>query len=143
MSAVVHILGRTFQLAPYKLGQMLEAAPILDAQQARTAAIGDRAGIAILPTDSADVRQAKSQQVTAAMTTAEALEQAADAIRILHIGIARIDPAITVQAMLDDIDPTADGIGAIIAAMFAVLGHSGMTQGEAPAPTPEAAGAGA
>jgi predicted deacylase len=143
MSAIVHFLGRAFELAPYKLGQMIEAAPILDAQQARTAAIGERAGVAILPTDPADVREAKSRQVTAAMTTAEALQQAADAIRILHIGVARIDPSITVEAMLDDVDPTPDGINAIVAAMFAVLGHSGMTQGETLAPLPEPDGAGA
>jgi hypothetical protein len=122
---------------------MLEAAPILDAQQARNAAVGARAGIAVLPTDPADVREAKSRQMTAAMTTAEALQQAADAVRILHIGIARIDPSIAVQDLLDDVDSTPEGIGAIIAAMFAVLGHSGMTQGEAAAPTPEPNGAGA
>lgn len=143
MSAIVHFLGRAFELAPYKLGQMIEAAPILDAQQARNAAIGERAGVAILPTDPADVREAKARQVTAAMTTAEALQEAADAIRILHIGIAKIDPSISIQQLLDDVDPTPDGIGAIIAGMLAVLGQSGLTQGEAPAPTPATDGAGA
>jgi hypothetical protein len=143
MSVAITLLGREFHLAPYKLGQMIEAAPILDAQQARSAAIGDRAGVAIVPTDPADVRLAKSAQVTAAMTTAEALQEAADAIRILHIGIARIDPSITVQQLLDDVDPSAEGIGAIISAMFAVLGHSGLIPGEAAAPAPERDGAGA
>lgn len=143
MSAVVHFLERAFELAPYKLGQMLEAAPILDAQQARNAAIGERSGVTILPTDPADVRLAKSQQVTAAMTTAEALQEAADAIRILHIGIAKIDPSVTVQQLLDDVDPTPEGIGAIMAGMLAVLGHSGLTQGEAMAPAPQTDGAGA
>jgi hypothetical protein len=143
MSAVVHFLGRAFELAPYKLGQMLEAAPILDGQQARSAAIGQRAGVTILPTDPIDERIAKSGRITAAMTTVEALQEAADAIRILHIGIAKIDPSITVQQLLDDVDPSPEGLGAIIAGMFAVLGHSGMTTGEAPAPTPQSDGAGA
>jgi hypothetical protein len=143
MSAVVHFLGRAFDLAPYKLGQMIEAAPILDAQQARSAAIGERAGVTILPTDSADERLAKSRQITAAMTTAEALQEAADAIRILHIGISRIDPSITVLQLLDDVDPSPDGIGSIMAGMLAVLGHSGLTQGEAVAPAPQRDGAGA
>ncbi|WP_404711743.1 hypothetical protein [Sphingomonas sp. MMS24-J13] len=122
---------------------MLEAAPILDTQQARNAAIGERAGVTILPTDPADVRLAKSRQITAAMTTAEALQEAADAIRILHIGIARIDPSISIEQLLDDVDPTPEGIGAIIAGMLAVLGQSGLNQGEAAAPTPLSDGAGA
>jgi hypothetical protein len=143
MRIAITLLGRAFELAPYKLGQMIEAAPILDAQQARSAAIAERAGVTFLPTDPADERLAKSARITAAMTTAEALAEAADAIRILHIGIARIDPAITVQHLLDGVEASAEGIGTIIAAMFAVLGHSGLIQGEAAAPAPETDGTGA
>jgi predicted deacylase len=143
MSVAVTLLGREFHLAPYKLGQMIEAAPILDAQQARSAAIAERAGVSFLPTDPADERLAKSAQITAAMTTAEALAEAADAIRILHIGIARIDPSVTVEHLLDSVEASAESIGAIIAAMFGVLGHSGLIQGEAAAPAPQTDGTGA
>jgi len=132
--AMVTFLGRDFDIAPYRLGAMIEAAPFLDAQKERTKAAQQRAGIEFLPSDDDATRTLKAIQLASANTMAEAMANMADAVRILHIGIARIDSSVTVQMLLDDVEPTADGIAKVLNAVRAVTSASGLVSGEAKAP---------
>lgn len=129
------VLGRDFDLAPYKLGALIAAAPFLDAQKARTAEIEARAGVTVSLTDTPEERQAKVAQIAAVTTTAEMFENIADIIRVLHVGVAALDPSVTVEAMIDDTDPNPTRMAELLATMNAVLRRSGMTEGEAQAPS--------
>jgi len=128
--AKIAIGAREWELAPYKLGAMIAAAPFIDAQKGRQAEISARAGL--LATDSEAEKAAK---LTAATTMVEMMQNIADAVRVLHVGIVRQDPTVTVESLIDDVDPTPENMTALIVGMQIVLRASGMKSGEAAAPS--------
>lgn len=131
--AVLHILDRDFDIRPYRLGEMIAAAPFIDAQKARQEAIEARAGVKLDPDDTVDDRKVKLASISAATPLADLMANIADAVRVLHVGVARIDPSVTIEMMLDDAEPTPQGMASIMTAMQAVLNRSGMVAGKAPA----------
>lgn len=102
----VTLLGREFDVAPYKLGALKQAAPFVDRVNAKAGAL----------------------------TTLEgALDVAADLVGFVQIGLAKVDPALTVESMLDEIG--YDEMPALQVAFRDILQASGLKpKGEAPAP---------
>lgn len=139
----VTFLGREFDLAPYKLGGMIAAAPFVDAQRERQEKLELRTGIHVLPTDPPDVRASKALELAQRTTAAEMMANLSDAVNVVHIGIAKLDPSITVEQLLDDVEPTPEGITALLTAMRAVLRQGGLVSGEATAPSVPAGAAAA
>jgi hypothetical protein len=137
-NAVVTLLGRDWEIAPYKLGSMIKAAEFVDSAKARNEKVAERLGIYITPDDTEPEIRSKALQIAAGTTLAEMMATMQDAVAILHIGISKIDPSVTVEAMLDDIDNTPQAFANIMVGMNAVLGQSGMKLGEATAPAPQA-----
>lgn len=135
---VLNILGREIKLAPYKLGAMIEAAPFIDAQRDRQRLIAERTGIHILPTDPEDVRDAKSRELAERTTMVEMMATMKDVIAVLHIGVRKADPTITLDDMLDAFDPVPEDFAQLMLAMNNLLRGSGMQEGEAPAPAQDA-----
>jgi hypothetical protein len=135
---ILNILGREVKIAPYKLGAMIEAAPFIDAQRERQRLIGERTGIHILPTDPDDVRDAKGREFAERTTMVEMMATMKDCIGVLHIGVRKADPTITLEDMLDSFDPVPEDFAQLMHAMNNLLRGSGMQEGEAPAPAQEA-----
>lgn len=133
-NAVVTLLGRDWEIAPYKLGSMIKAAEFVDSAKARNEAVAERLGIHVLATDTPDQVHVKALQIAHNTTLVEMMATMQDAVAVLHIGIAKIDPSVTVEQMLDDIDNTPEAFAKIIVGMNAVLGQSGMKLGEMTAP---------
>lgn len=132
--ANITVKGRDFAIAPYMLGSMIAAAPFVDAMKARQAEVEVRAGVAFLPGDLPAERAAKTQAVTATMTLVETMANLRDVVEILHIGVAKIDPAITVDDMLEAYAPTGEDMSLLMVAMNEVLRRGGLQSGEAKAP---------
>jgi hypothetical protein len=105
--ARIAIGGRDFDVAPYKLAQLRQAAPYID----------------------------RINATAGALTTVEGMTASAcDFLGVLSIGLMRIDPALTLDALedmvgLSDIASLRDGF-------MAVLVESGMIAGEAEVPVP-------
>lgn len=112
--AKLDIMGRSFEIAPYKLGALRKAAPHIDAINNTAGALTTVAGMV------------ESQQHTLA---------------VLLIGLQKIDPSITAE-MLDE-EVGIEDIPALIEAFRQIMQESGLSpKGEAPAPVAlEAAGA--
>jgi hypothetical protein len=112
--ATLTIGGRSFEIAPYKLGALRQAAPHIDAINA-----------------------------AASIETIEGLmENAEHIVAILGIGLRKIDASLTPEALDDLIG--ADDMQMLGTALRDVLAESGLApKGEATAPTEptEAAGA--
>lgn len=111
--ATLVIAGRSFEIAPYKLGALKKAAPHIDAINAGPS-----------------------------IDTIEGLmDNAAHIVEVLAIGLGKIDASLTVEA-LDDIIG-ADDMHALGTALRDVLVESGLApKGEVAAPSePAAAGA--
>ena len=109
--------AREFDLAPYKLGQLKKAAPILDRINANGGDIENMTGLT------------------------GALE---DIVAVLAIGIAKVDPEATLDWIEDNVG--IEDQAQLQAAFMELMRESGLaSKGEAPAPlTPaEAATAGA
>jgi len=112
--AKIMIGGRAFELAPYKLAQLRQAAPYID----------------------------RINATAGALTTVEGMTEAAcDFVGVLAIGLGKIDPALTPEA-LEEMIGLAD-IGALRDGFMEVLTESGMIAGEAAAPAPVADATGA
>ncbi|WP_422057313.1 hypothetical protein [Sphingomonas sp.] len=142
-NAAITLLGRDWEIAPYKLGSMIKAAEFVDAVKARNEAIVERLGAHVESGDTADDLRVKALQIAAGTSLVEMMQTIRDAVSVLHIGIAKIDPSVTVDQLLDDIDNDAASMAAIIEAMNLVLGQSGLQSGEAMAPAPLADAPGA
>jgi len=130
----INIGGREWELAPYKLGAMIDAAPFIDAQKERQALLELRAGVAIMPGDEGETLAEKIAKLVAASTVAENMQNLADAVRILHVGIVKLDPSVTAKALIDDVDATPEAMAELMAAVNSVLNKSGMRPGEDKAP---------
>jgi hypothetical protein len=131
---MITMLGRDFDIAPYSLGDMLKAAPFADAQQARQRSIEERAGVQYLPDDEDEIRVIKAREIARYQTVGETMQGLADSVRILHIGIAKLDPSITVDDLIDGVEPSPNSFQAIYSAAMAVMHASGLQPGESPAP---------
>jgi hypothetical protein len=107
--AKVTLMGREFDIAPYKIGQLRKAAPIIDRMNARVAGLASVSGM---------------------------VEAAADMIDFLWIGLVRLDPTITLDQLNDEIG--MGDLPAIRDAVLAVMTESGLKSGEAKAPVPAA-----
>jgi hypothetical protein len=119
--AKLNIMGRDFEIAPYKIAQMRRAAPYIDL-------INSTGGAMTKP--------------GATMSIEELTEVAGYFVGFLSIGVIKVDPTITVAALEEDV-----GIGDLEGMRLAftdILVESGLVaRGEAaaPAPVPEATGA--
>lgn len=113
--AKITLDGRDFDIAPYKLGSLRKAAPIID----------------------------RINAAAGSLTTMEGTAQAtADLVEVLSIGLMKIDPTLTPEA-LDDI-VGFDDLLALRDTFTAILRESGLApSGESKAPAPEPAPAGA
>jgi len=129
--ATLNILDRSFDLPRYKLGSMIKAAPFIDAQKSREEAIGKREAALV----SQGVPVSKPGETR---TMVELFEGISDTVAVLHIGVSKIDPSVTLDAMLEDVDNTVEAYTALTSVMKAVLGNSGLKSGEAPAPSAQA-----
>jgi hypothetical protein len=106
MSVAITLLGRDFHLAPYKLGAMRKAAPLLE----------------------------RINATTGALTTLEgAVHAACDMAALLSIGLVKLDPALTPEALEEQIG--MDDLAALQKAVMDVLAASGLRPGEATAPS--------
>jgi hypothetical protein len=113
--ATITLDGRDFDLAPFKLGALRKAAPILDRINAASGSL-----------DSMEVM----------------VDSSADIIEVLAIGLVKIDPAMTAEAVLDIVG--FDELPMIQRAFVTLMQESGLApkgEAQAPAPTPEAVGA--
>jgi hypothetical protein len=109
--AKVTLGGRDFEIAPYKLGQLRAAAPIIDRINASIPKLTDTK---VPPTMS---------DMAASLT---------DTLAVLYIGIAKADPTVTLEVLEDLV-----GIGdqaAVLSAFREVMQESGLGKGEALAP---------
>jgi hypothetical protein len=113
--AKLTIDGRDYDIAPYKLNQMRKAAPFID----------------------------KINATAGAMNTMEGMyESAADLIEVLAIGVSKIDPAMTAEAIGDALSGSVEELKALQVTFKDLLLESGLTPGEAKAPlAPVAEGA--
>ena len=104
--ATLVIDGRSFEIAPYKLGALRKAAPHIDAINASAHSIESIEGL---------------------------MENAAHIVAILAIGLGKIDTSLT-EDMLDDMIG-ADDLAAIGVTLRDILVESGLApKGEASAP---------
>ena len=113
--ATLVIGGRSFEIAPYKLGALRKAAPHIDAINASVQA---------METDGSDV-------VSGGIVGL--LENTEHIIAIVAIGLQKIDPTMTAEALDDIIGP--DDMSAFGIALRDILAESGLApKGEAMAP---------
>lgn len=122
MAVNIEIGGRSFEVAPYMLGALEQAAPHIDRVNALVSSVaeitarGDQPGIADL----------------------SALARAL--VEVIAVGIRKIDPEMTADAILDMVDLTF--IPSLQAAVLELLKTSGLaSKGEAKAPSRRAKGA--
>jgi hypothetical protein len=100
--------GRAFDIAPYKLGALRRAAPFIDRINAAASSLSTIEGM---------------------------IDSTADIVAVLSIGLQKIDPALTPEALEEMVG--FDDLPALRDAFIAVLRESGMhAAGEAPAPAP-------
>ena len=112
--ATVTFAGRSFEIAPYKLGALRKAAPHIDAINAG----------------------ASIETIEGLMDNAEHI------VEIIAIGLVKIDPALTAAALDDLIG--VDDMPVLGTAFRDILAEAGLTpKGEAKAPTKRAKAAGA
>lgn len=111
--ARLEIGGRSFEIAPYKLGSLRKAAPFIDRINASAGSLSTIEGM----TDST-----------------------ADILAVLSIGLQKLDPALTVEALEEMVG--FDDLDVLREAFVAVLHEAGMkSAGEAKAPVSAPTGA--
>jgi hypothetical protein len=104
--AKITILGRDFDLAPYKLGKLRRAAPFIDSIQRRSTAPGELSDV---------------------------LESAFDLVNVLSIGLVEIDPTLTPEYLEENL--SMEEFVAMQAAFLEVTRESGLqSKGEVTAP---------
>jgi hypothetical protein len=104
--AKLTILGREFDIAPYKLGELRKAAPFIDAIQKRSAE-GNK--------------------------LADVMESAIDLLEVLSIGLVKIDPMLTPDYLEANVG--MDEFVAMQASFVTLTQESGLkSKGEATAP---------
>jgi hypothetical protein len=113
--AKVTVAGRDFEIAPFKIGAMRRAAPFIDRINKRAADF------------------MKDKPIEGEIPKIEGLpDLLCDIIAIVAIGLERIDPAMTAEALEDEIG--FSDMAAMRIAYTEILAESGMNQGEAQAP---------
>jgi hypothetical protein len=118
--------GRSFEIAPYKLGAIRKAAPHIDAINASVQALEVDAEGSVMPVGG----------------IVGLLENTEHIVAILAIGLQKIDPALTADALDDMIGP--DDMAALGIALRDILAESGLApKGEAMAPAEPTETAGA
>lgn len=112
--ATIHILGRDFAIAPYKLGELRRAAPFIDNIQRKTDGSG---------------------------SLSDLMDSAVDLLNVLSIGLVKVDPILTPDYL--EANVSMDEFVGLQTAFVELSEESGLQRkGEAAAPT-EAATAGA
>ena len=112
--ATIHILGRDFAIAPYKLGELRRAAPHIDNIQRKTDGTG---------------------------SLSDLMDSAVDLLNVLSIGLVKIDPVLTPDYL--EANVSMDEFVGLQTAFLDLSEESGLKRkGEAAAP-PETAPAGA
>lgn len=111
--ATIHILGRDFAIAPFKLGELRRAAPFID----------------------------NIQRKAEAGSLSDLMDSAVDLLNVLSIGLVKIDPLLTPDYL--EANVSMDEFIGLQTAFVELSEESGLKRkGEAPAP-PETAPAGA
>jgi hypothetical protein len=122
--ATLVIGGRSFEIAPYKLGALRKAAPHIDAINA-------------------SVQELEGDDAEAAAPTITGLfENTEHIVAILAIGLQKLDPALDAAALDDMIGP--EDMPALGIALRDILAESGLApkgEAQAPAQPTEVAGA--
>ncbi len=112
--ATIHILGRDFAIAPYKLGELRRAAPFIDNIQRQT----DGSGL-----------------------LSDLMDSAVDLLNVLSIGLVKVDPVLTADYL--EANVSMDEFVGLQTAFLELSEESGLQRkGEAtapPAPAPEGA----
>ena len=104
--ATIHILGRDFVIAPYKLGELRRAAPFIDNIQRKTDGSG---------------------------SLSDLMDSAVDLLNVLSIGLVKIDPMLTADYL--EANVSMDEFAGLQTAFVALSTESGLTRkGEATAP---------
>lgn len=110
--------GHEYEIAPYKLGSLRKAAPTIDRINAENKAAGGH--------------ERTMTQMAGSM---------ADLVEVLSIGLVKIDPALTPEAVEEMVD--FGDLPALLECFTGVMAESGLALGEAAAPAPDRAPAGA
>lgn len=122
MSVSVKIGDRTFEVAtPYKLRQMEEAAPVIDA-------INDRAAKEATAAKDAEAAGVELPQ----KSMVENMTVFREVLGALLPGIKKADPSVTIETLVDEFDPSQ--WGELRSAFDAIFNSKGMLEGEAQAP---------
>lgn len=102
----VTLSGRDFDVAPYKLGSLRKAAPIVE----------------------------RINTIAGSLTTFEgAIEAGCELAALVSIGLVKLDPTLTAEALQEQLG--IEDMSAIQKAATDILTASGIIQGEARAPT--------
>jgi hypothetical protein len=104
--ATIHILGRDFAIAPYKLGELRRAAPFIDNIQRKTDGSG---------------------------SLSDLMDSAVDLLNVLSIGLVKIDPVLTADYL--EANVSMDEFVGLQTAFLDLSEESGLQRkGEATAP---------
>jgi len=105
--ANIHVLGRDFAIAPYKLGELRRAAPFIDNIQRKTDGSG---------------------------SLSDLMDSALDLLNVLSIGLVKIDPVLTADYL--EANVSMDEFVGLQTAFLELSEESGLKRkGEATAPT--------
>lgn len=104
--ATIHILGRDFDIAPYKLGDLRRAAPFID----------------------------NIQRKTDAGSLTDLMDSAVDLLNVLSIGLVKIDPVLTPDYL--EANVSMDEFAGLQSGFIDLTAESGLkSKGEAAAPS--------
>lgn len=126
--ATLTIAGRSFEIAPYKLGALRKAAPHIDAINVSVKAAEKAAKAA--------KEAGKTTDTTTDVSIAGLFENTEHIVAIVAIGLGKIDPAMTADALEDVIG--IEDMPALGTALRDILAEAGLAPtGEATAPAPK------
>lgn len=146
MATTLEIMGRSFEIAPYKLGALRRAAPHIDAvnRAAREVFAGTEKAEAEIAerVKAGESEDSVRQEVMLRHSFTEFLGPIDHIAAIVAIGLQKIDPALSADYLLDNLD-TSD-MPQLAAAMRDILRESGTrSSGEVTAPSAQDAAEGA
>lgn len=112
-SVTLELEGRSYGIAPFKIAELRKAAPYVDRMNTLA-------------------REAKARKEAGDPPSFEgAMELFHCAIEILAVGLAKVDPELTVEKLEEMLDPSY--LESLQTAVFELLKASGMQRGEATA----------
>lgn len=126
--ATIVIGGQSYEIAPYKLGALRKAAPHIDAINASVKSLQD-AAVESAPTEVSGGDDPENDD----FTIVGMFENTEHIVAVLAIGLQKIDPTLTPEALEDMIG--INDMPALAVALRDILAESGLApKGEAMAP---------